>query len=292
MGIYRTTISRMLTQAKKEGIVKIDIVGYDSEIFALEEYFKEKYELHQVDITPSDSGDSENEKNEALAQSAATFVRNIILSNQVIGISWGSTLSKMIEKLEDRYVENTFFCPLAGGPSHINSKYHVNTLVYEMAKKFNGKSSFLNATVIQKNEKLAQSIFQSKEFKDTIDSWERLDVAVVGIGGDLDEGGSQWRDLLTTKDYQILKKEGAVGECCCRFLDKNGMLISHELQSRTIGLPLEKMAKIPHSIAIARGNQKVQALLAMIRKKYINGIVSDRETIVNILHLDNDYTFQ
>ena len=45
LGIYRTTISRMLTQARKEGIVKIEIMDFDSEIFALEEYFRKKYQL-------------------------------------------------------------------------------------------------------------------------------------------------------------------------------------------------------------------------------------------------------
>nr|OTP19099.1 hypothetical protein A5888_000913 [Enterococcus sp. 9E7_DIV0242] len=33
LGIYRTTISRMLAQAKREGIVKIDILGFDSTRF-------------------------------------------------------------------------------------------------------------------------------------------------------------------------------------------------------------------------------------------------------------------
>ncbi len=292
LNIYRTTISRMLAQAKKEGIVKIDIIGFDTELFALEEYFKKKYNLHQVDISTSNSTDSESEKNDALAHAAANFVGNFIADNQIIGISWGSTLSKMIEKLENRYAENTLFCPLAGGPSHINSKYHVNTLVYEIARKCHGKSSFVNATVVQENEKVTQGILQSNIFKDVLGYWEHLDVAIVGVGGNLDESDSQWRDLLTTKDYQMLEKEHAVGECCCRFFDREGTPIYNELQRRTIGLSLEKIAEVPKSIAIARGDQKVQALLAMIRKKYVNCIVSDRETIISILHLDNDYTFK
>ena len=31
-GIYRTTVSRMLTEAKKEGIVKIEIENFDSKL--------------------------------------------------------------------------------------------------------------------------------------------------------------------------------------------------------------------------------------------------------------------
>ncbi|WP_368552625.1 sugar-binding transcriptional regulator [Enterococcus faecalis] len=291
LDIYRTSVSRMLAQAKKEGIIKIEIVGFDSDVFALEEYVKQKYDLHKIDITVNDSSASEEEKNEALAQSAAQFVRNVIFDNQIIGISWGSTLSRMIEKLENRYMENTIFCPLAGGPSHINSKYHVNTLVYKIARKFHGKSSFVNATVIQENEESTDGILQSKYFQNTLEYWRDLDVAIVGVGGSLDEQDSQWRDLLTKEDYCVLEKEEAVGECSCRFFNREGKLVYNELQNRTIGISLANMAKIPKAIAIARGDKKVQALLAMIRKKYVNCIVSDRETIIGILHLDNDYTF-
>ena len=291
LGIYRTTVSRMLSQARREGIVKIDVLGFDSTIFALEEYFRKKYDLHQVDIVSSSSTASNEEKNEALAQSAALFIRNLITDNQVVGISWGSTLSRMIEKLEFRRTENIRFCPLAGGPSHINSKYHVNTLVYEMARTFHGESSFVNATVVQESGQLAQGIIQSKYFEDILGNWDNLDVAIVGVGGRLDESESQWRDLLTKQDYQLLEAEQAVGECVCRFFDQFGNPVYSELQKRTIGISLEKLSNVPKSVAIARGVQKSQALLAMIRKKYINCLVSDLETIVEILHLDGDHTF-
>jgi DNA-binding transcriptional regulator LsrR (DeoR family) len=291
LGIYRTTISRMLTKAKKEGIVKIDISGFDSNVFALEEYFRKKYGLYQVDVAFSDSKDSEEVKDEALADSAAVFIRSLITDNQVVGISWGSTLSRMIEKLENRYVENIVFCPLAGGPSHVNSKYHVNTLVYEMARNFHGQSSFVNATVVQETEKLTKGILQSKYFENILEYWNNLDVAIVGVGGSLDEDNSQWRDLLTKKDYQLLAEEKAIGECSCRFFNQAGEPVHSNLQKRTIGISLEKIAQVPKSVAIARGTKKAQALLAMIRKKYINCLVSDRETILEILQLDQDYSF-
>ncbi len=49
-GIYRTTISRMLAEAKKEGIVKIEIEDFDTRLFHLENYVKEKYGLKGIEI--------------------------------------------------------------------------------------------------------------------------------------------------------------------------------------------------------------------------------------------------
>ena len=42
-GIYRTTVSRMLAEAKKEGVVKIEIENFDTRLFHLENYIKQKY---------------------------------------------------------------------------------------------------------------------------------------------------------------------------------------------------------------------------------------------------------
>ena len=39
-GIYRTTVSRMLAEAKKEGVVKIEIENFDTRLFHLENYIK------------------------------------------------------------------------------------------------------------------------------------------------------------------------------------------------------------------------------------------------------------
>ena len=41
-GIYRTTVSRMLAEAKKEGVVKIEIENFDTRLFHLENYIKTK----------------------------------------------------------------------------------------------------------------------------------------------------------------------------------------------------------------------------------------------------------
>ena len=42
LGIYRTSISRMLTEARNAGIVKIEIENFDTNMFKLENYVKEK----------------------------------------------------------------------------------------------------------------------------------------------------------------------------------------------------------------------------------------------------------
>jgi len=50
LGIYRTTISRMITKAKEKQIVTIKINDYDTEIFYLEDFIQTKYNLKRVEV--------------------------------------------------------------------------------------------------------------------------------------------------------------------------------------------------------------------------------------------------
>ena len=79
-----------------------------------------------------------------------------------------------------------------------------------MASKCHGDCNFINATIIQEKENLAKGILSSKYFEDLKKSWQDLDIAVVGIGGFADENNRQWLDMLTERDFSVLKSEEAV----------------------------------------------------------------------------------
>ena len=194
-GIYRTTVSRMLTEAKKEGIVKIEIENFDSKLFRLENYVKEKYNLHELEIVPKE------------------------------------------------------------------------------------------------NKELAEGILTSKYFDDLRDSWENLDIAVVGIGGPADTHNPQWFDMLTEKDFTELRSEAAVGEVCCRFFDQEGKPVYQDLQERTVAIRLEELKQIPKTVSLAYGERKAGAILSVIKAGYINHLVTDEATIIKMLELDGDANF-
>ena len=165
-GIYRTTVSRMLAEAKKEGIVKIEIEAFDTRLFHLENVVKEKYGLKGLEIVANQVDDSPSDLEQRLAQSAAGMLRGMIDDNAKVGFSWGKSLSLLVEHSGSRHLNNVHFFPLAGGPSHIHARYHVNTLIYNMASKFHGECRFINATIIQENKELAEGILTSKYFDD------------------------------------------------------------------------------------------------------------------------------
>ncbi len=283
LNIYRTSVSRMLKQAKESGIVEIKIHDFDEQIYELETELKETFNLKYVRIAHTEPHFSNKEKEENLAKMAASTIKNMIKPNETIGVAWGETLGNAISKIDNRRKTLATFVPIVGGPSHVHSRFHVNTLVYELARKFGGNSLFVNATVVQETKQLKEGIIHSQYFQELKSKWDKLDVAIVGIGGLLSEKTSKWRDLLSPEDYEELRLREACGDSCCNFFDIDGKILRGDLYDRTISIGLENLKNVPTVLGIARSKRKSRAILAMLKKGYINALVTDDETAKFIL---------
>src|SRR3712207_3146733 len=114
MNIYRTTVCRMLAKARAEGIVRIEIADYDASLFALEEYVRQKYGLEKLDIVSNQMEDSPSDTLVKVAKTAAEVLRSTIKDGDKIGLSWGATLSSLIDELDPKAMKDIMVCPLAG----------------------------------------------------------------------------------------------------------------------------------------------------------------------------------
>lgn len=283
LNIHRSTVSRMLKEARDKGIVQIQINDFNTDLFDLEREAKNLFDLEYLEIVPSNIQATEEDVKESLGLRAANLIRRLINNGDNVGLAWGSSLATTIHHIERKYTEDTLFVPLVGGSTEINTSDHVNTLVYEMARKFQGQSMFVNASVIQETPELAEGIIESQYFTKLKESWTKLDKAIVGIGGELGIEDSSWRGLLTEKDRKILKEKEIIGDCCCRFFDKDGNIVTGELHDRTIGLTLEQLKEVPMSIGIAAGEDKACAIYALLKNNYINSLVTDEATLRKVL---------
>lgn len=280
--IYRTSISRYLKQAKEVGIVSIEIKDFDPQILFLERELKERLGLKQVQVIEVKKDMTSKQKQDVFSKGAADYVKQYLQSNITIGLVWGKTIAGIVGAMESKTIHGLKVVPLVGGPGYMDTDYHVNTLVYEMSKKLNGQATFVNGTVIEESRSTKEAIVASKYFQEIQESWKELDVAITSVGGGLNEQ-SKWRNLLTADDLEELKVSEAVGDCCGRFFDKSGKLIKSEVDKRTIGLSLQELSKVQHSILLVSTKNKVTPLLALAKSGYINTLVIDSESATECL---------
>jgi len=69
-----------------------------------------------------------------------------------------------------------------------------------------------------------------------------------------------------------------VGDVLGRFIDRDGRIADEALDRRTVGLSLEEAAKKSVSIGVACGPRKHAVVLAALRARLLNVLVTDEAT--------------
>lgn len=287
LNIHRSTVSRMLQQARDEGIVQISINYISPEAYAMENHLRELFNLDNVTVVANHNLTGAS-KEKMFYEEAAYNIYRTIDYQKVVGITWGATLGKMVAQINRQKQTAATFVPLVGGPSHIKSDYHVNTLVYSLASKFSGESIFINASAVQESERIAKGILESNYFDALNQAWRQLDLAIISVGGPMGIGESQWQDMLSAEDKKLLKQKHAIGDSICRFFDASGFPIKTSLEKRTIGITLDQLKTVPESILIAKGAEKAYPMLAMLKRNYVKSVITDYDTALEILRAMND----
>jgi deoxyribonucleoside regulator len=78
-------------------------------------------------------------------------------------------------------------------------------------------------------------------------------------------------------------KTKAVGDICSRYYDEKGEICLPSLNERTVGIELNELRAKEHSILVAGGASKVNAIYGALRGKYGNTLVTDQITAKALL---------
>ena len=275
LGIYRTTISRLLKRGREQGIVTIAI-NYDyNENLWLEQQFG----LKEAVVASSD-GLLEEEQLSAMGQHGALLVDRLLEPGDIIGFSWGRAVRSLVENLPQASQSRQVICvPIIGGPSgKLESRYHVNTLTYGAAARLKAESHLADFPALLDNPLIRNGIMQSQHFKTISSYWDSLDVALVGIGSPAIRDGANWHAFYGSEESDDLNARHVAGDICSRFYDINGGLVDTNMSEKTLSIEMAKLRQARYSIGIAMGEEKYSGILGALHGRYINCLVTNRET--------------
>ena len=280
LGVSRPSVSRLLQKARQSGIVEIKI-SYEGSFTKLEDALEKKFNLREAIITPTEESDT---LKHLLAEAAANYLTRTIKDEDIVGVSWGTTLA-LIPKYIQEASRNVTFVPLVGGVGQIKLDIHSNTISINLAKAFNGKGQLLHAPVVVDSVKVKETLISDTSISEILKLASKSNIAVIGIGSPLALNSTiRQTGYYTDKELQELKEVKAVSDLCCIFLDSDGSVCPAELNQRVIGISIEKLKAIPNVVAVAGGKDKQEAILAALKGGYINVLVTDEKTAEFLLN--------
>jgi deoxyribonucleoside regulator len=279
--IPRPTINKILKQARREGMVKIEIYDYRnySNLVKLERQLCEKFGLKDAKLVDSYTDDI-NIIKDRISKAAADYFNKIIRSGMCIGVGWSAILENMANYITPlKNITNAEFVTLLGGSGNLEFQINANLLNEKIARLYyNSSIHNIYAPIFTSDTVLYNALMEDKSLKKVMNKMRDLDIALIGVGGG-DSSSTAMMTVSISKEYvKDLREENAVGNICARFFDIDGNICAKGLYEITISIPLDLLKKTPSVVAMAAGQDRVKALIGAARGGYYNILITDEAT--------------
>lgn len=281
MEISRFKVGRLLSQAKKEGIISIHIHDPLDDIAELEIKLAKKFSLKEAVIVSSSEilGKSESEQ---IGRSGAQYLSRVISGIKILSVAWGITLRHLVENMEKIEAKDLTVVTLSGSIGSIGGT-DTNMLTMMLSEKLSARPLLLQAPLLVRDKKTRHAFLKEKNIAETLSIAKSADMTLLGIGLASKKGSLHKVGLLKGMDYQKMVNNGAVGAICGRFYDIDGNPCITDWDSRVIGPTLEELCKIKHKVAIAGGGAKKDAIIGALKGRYLDVLITDENTARSLL---------
>ena len=281
----RPMVSRLLQQARTDGIVQIKIIDPSARHSKLEKELLAKFHLADVMVV-ADEGNTTNFTRQRVGQAAARYLERTLQNGDVVGMGWGRSLYEMVNSLEPHRQAHITVAPLIGGLGQIAPVFQVHELTRLLAEAFGGTWQNFYTPALVESDEMATILLRSADGKQVTALWQHLSVAVVGIGN-VDLGTEMQMLFVNYLDGETQKRLSdahAVGDICVRFFDIKGKPCANAMHG-IVGIALEQLRKTRRVVGIAGGIAKAEAILGSLRGKYINVLITDESAARRVLEL-------
>lgn len=273
VGVSRSLVSKLLIDAREEGIVEITINSKNAYTSMLERQLEKKYGLAASIVI--DSKDLTLEEIEKMAAKSAAFYLNKQLKTaKSIGISWGKAIRRMVDHFPYSNHSNLSVVPLIGGMGDDFVNIHSNQLSHDLAKKVRGKSKYLYAPALLANEQLADALKSNQAIESVLNDGLNVDIAVVGIGNPYERSTMEEIGYLSREDIEELRNHQIVGDINSRFYNEQGEEAACKINQSIIGVNLPSIKQVPEVLTIAADEQRFKAIEVAIEHQLVNVLVT------------------
>lgn len=257
-----------VTEEGQEVVDKLkDFIHEIKGLSDIEKNIKSFLGLKDVVIVP---GDVKKNKSilKDIGKATANYLKSIIRDNNIIALTGGNTIKEFVEAVPKMSnLSNILVVPARGGMGR-KVEIQANTLAASLAKKLNGSYKLLH---IPENLSLSllDTLLKEKEIKEVIDNIHKADILIYGIGEAIVM--AEKRDV-SKEEYDKLKELGAVGEAFGCYFNKDSKVVS---ENTSIGININEARKINTHIAVAAGENKVDAIIATMMNNHNAVLVTD-----------------
>ncbi len=284
LGTSRATVSRLLAEAKRQGIVRIEVVPpAEARPSDLADRLARALKLTSVYLSaPLPAPGAGRTIVDVMGRTLAPAVGRALgdaglLPGDVLLVSSGRTVYE-VAQFDLTPLPGVVIAPTVGGNDQPEDWYQTNEITRLVANRVGGRANYLFAPALPGVE-LYQSLLNDPSIQRVLHLWPRARCALMGIGAP----PLMRSDIPRFVPTGSTSLRAAVGDVCSRFYDRDGAPVDFEGAERLIAVDLEALKHVPVTIAVAVGKEKVDSIVAGARGGFFTNLVTDPVTASDVL---------
>lgn len=276
--LTRQTVSKLLTAATDEGIVEITVHNPEREKTEMEATLGQELHIRAVIADVSRNNDELRKLNtiERAVEHLTPIFQN---GNLQIAVSWGRSVQALIQQFPNLTTSGNTVFPLFGSTEHEQPYFQPNELAREFARKLSSRVQYAWFPYQPDRAQDFELFQRTSYYKNMQNLWSRFDVAIIGIGN------NTAIRLLNPALAENGKENSAIGDVAQHFFTTDGKLV--ETDAHTLQISAECLKATGEKIAIAYGNDKVDAILGAIKAGFVDTLITDEYTARLLLQKTN-----
>jgi DNA-binding transcriptional regulator LsrR (DeoR family) len=282
----RSTVSRLLSFAKDEGLVNIHVIDPLQEPQLLERKVLSEYHLEKVHVVSVPEIAGEAEWLNRTAQYAAKHLNTLFDSGIILGLAWGTTLSAISSRLLPKSTHNSQIVQLngAGNTQSMGIEY-ASQIIVRFADNYNARVQLFPVPTFFDYPETKSSLWKERSIKRILDLQNNADLLIYSIGAvnagvpsHVYSGG-----YLDKNDFAQLEQLNIVGDIATHFFKEDGSFSDIPLNSRASGPNLDLFRK-KYGICVVSGLAKVRGLHAALKGNFMSELIVDEPTARSLIN--------
>lgn len=282
MGVSRSLISKILLDAKTNGIVEVFIHSETAYSVELERQLEKKFNMNKA-IVIDTRNLTQDEIDKTAGQQSALYLKKLSKTNKKMGISWGHSLRSMVDSFPYTQLEDVTLYPLIGGMSDDHFDIHSNQLCFDLGRKMRATIKYLYAPASVSNLVIKKELTNNKAVKSVLEEASEVDLALLGISNPFENSSMLKIGYIDKKDISLLKEKKVIGDINSKFFTVDGEEAEIEFNNLVIGLGLDEIKNIPLRMSIAIDKSKTDALKVALTNNLLNIIVTTDDIALGVL---------
>ncbi|WGD37048.1 sugar-binding domain-containing protein [Lysinibacter sp. HNR] len=280
LGMSRSSVSRLLSYAREEGLVEITVHPPSVAPSLLEKELHSRFNIRATVVaTPEHT--NETDRLERVALAAARVLPDYIDSNMSVGVAWGATMSAVARNLSPHPTRNTQIVQLNGAAnSRTTGVLYVNEILRRFGEAFTADILQFTVPAFFDNPLTKEALWTERSVNRIVREQNNLDVAIFSVGSPrasipshVYSGG-----YLDREDFQSLNTQNVVGDVLTVFYRADGSWADIPLNARASGPGLDVLRAVPCRVCVCSGITKVPSLRGAIAGNFVSDLIIDEES--------------